>query len=74
MNPKKEDADKSFEEFLDELVAHVVVVGGYGDPDRYRNKTLEEVYKLLHPNDIILGFKNKRLKQKYQLSRQLRDI
>jgi hypothetical protein len=68
----KDMAARDFEYFLDELSANVQVAGGVGDPKRLRRMTLESIYKELHPNDIVIGFKNKRMKDEYQLSRQMR--
>lgn len=71
-NQVKEKAIRDFESFLDELSAHVRVVGGVGDPQRLRKMKLEEIYKELHPNNIIIGFRNMRMIGEYQLSYQMR--
>jgi hypothetical protein len=48
------------------------VVGGTGDPMTFRTMKLEELYKHLHPNDIIIGFRNTRMRAEYQLSYQMK--
>jgi hypothetical protein len=71
-SPQKEKAIRDFESFLDELCAHIRVVGGTGDPMTFRTMKLEELYKHLHPNDIIIGFRNTRMRAEYQLSYQMK--
>ena len=68
---KNQAPHHDFESFLDELCAHIRTAGGVGDPMNFRTMKLEEVYKHLHPNDIIIGFRNLRMKDKHQLSYQM---
>lgn len=69
---KHEETIRDFESFLDELCAHIRTAGGVGDPLNFRKMKLEELYKHLHPNDIIIGFRNLRMRDKYQLSYQMK--
>lgn len=64
--------EKKYEAFIDDLCAHIRIVGGLGDPEVFSKMPLEEVFKHLYPNNIILGFRNIRLKEKYQLSYLMR--
>lgn len=72
MSSNKRKVDKKFAYFLDDLCSHVRVVGGVGDPETLRKMSLEELYKHLYPNNIVIGFKNLRMEEKYQLNNQLR--
>lgn len=69
----RKKANDAFEDFLFELCAHVRVVGGTGNPDKIRREAIEDLFKTLYPNDIILGFRNNRMKGQYQLSYKMRD-
>ena len=69
---KQKEAIRNFESFLDELCAHIRTAGGVGDPMNFRKMKLEEVYKHLYPNDIIIGFRNTRMRAEYQLSYQMK--
>ncbi len=71
---RKAKVNRLFEQFLGELCDHIRVAGGIGDPNRIRKQSLEEIYKELEPNDIVIGFRNKRMTGQYQLSHQMRDI
>ena len=68
----EKEIDERFEDFLFELCAHIQVVGGMGDPDTFRKTSLEEAYKHLFPNNIIIGFRNTRMRSEYQISRQMK--
>lgn len=69
--PNKKAIDEKFEDFLFELCAHIQVVGGVGNPDTFRKTSLEDAYKHLYPNNIIIGFRNTRMRAEYQISRQM---
>lgn len=64
--------NRDFIQFIEELSAHVRVVGGIGDPERLKEMPLEDLYKELHPNNIIIGFRNMRMIGGYQLSYQMK--
>lgn len=72
MTDTKEVIDELFEAFLEELCNHIRIVGGVGNPESFRRMPLEELYKHLWPNNIIIGFRNVRMINKYQLSRQMK--
>lgn len=72
MTTTEDLANTQFEQFLDDLCTHIQLVGGLGNPDTFRKMPLEELYKHLHPNDIIIGFRSLRMRKKYQLSHQMK--
>ena len=62
-------AERAFRDFIRILSAHIAIVGGMGDirqMESLKEMTLEEAFMHLFPNDIILGFKNLRMKEDYQ--------
>lgn len=60
--------------FIDELCDHIRVVGGVGNPETFSKMSLEEAFKHLYPNGIVLGFKNMRMMPKFQLCSLLKHI
>jgi hypothetical protein len=69
---QKEIAHEAFIDFLDEICAHVRTAGGTGNPEVFRAMSLQDTFEHLHPNGIVLGFRNKRMKNQYQLSYQMK--
>jgi len=43
--------------FFEELLSAISLVGGTDNPEHWRRKTIEEVYKSLSPNGISLTFR-----------------
>ncbi len=72
MTESQKKAQAEFDAFLEELCDHIRIAGGNGNPNTYRRMPLEEVFTQLHPNDIILGFRNNRMTSSYRLSKNLR--
>ena len=72
MTTSEEFIASKFEDFLFELCAHIRTAGGIGNPEDFEKMSLKEVYEHLYPNGIIIGFRNVRMKEKYQCSRQMR--
>ena len=68
-----EYVDSQFLSFLEDLCAHIQTAGGVGNANQIRKQSLEEVYKNLRPNGIIIGFRNIRMLPKYQLSYQMKS-
>lgn len=64
---------QKFEAFLFELCAHIRTAGGVGNPEIFEHMPLKEVYQQLYPNGIVIGFRNFRMKDKHQLSYQMRE-
>lgn len=73
MATMEEYFNDQFLQFLEDLCAHIQVVGGIGNANQVRKQTIEELYKTLRPNGIVIGFRNIRMLPKYQLSYQMRS-
>lgn len=73
MATMQEYHNEQFLQFLEDLCVHIQLVGGVGNPQHVRKKSIEDLYKELRPNGIVIGFRNLRLRKKYQLSDQMKS-
>ncbi len=65
MTPK-EQAERDWKGFTHKLRGAIALAGGLADTSWWEHRTLEELYKNLHPNGIKLSFYTELKKEMYK--------